>query len=459
MKFKTVSYNDPTLENDEEFEGLIDALPSLYPSVFEKCEFIRLPNRALLFKWSGGEAPSGETAFRTPHSAVESLDTQNPPIHSAFRTPHSALVLMAHYDVVPVDESGWEKPPFEGIIEDGVLWGRGTLDTKVTMNGALFAVDTLIKRGYTPSRDVYLAFSGNEEINGEGAPTIVKYFQDNNIEIGAVLDEGGAVCENVFPGVRGKCGMIGIAEKGMLNVEYRLKSNGGHASSPKPRSLIGLLGDACSAIEGHPFKMKISAPVSQMFDTLGRYSTPLYRTIFSNMWAFKGIINMIGKKSGGELNALVRTTVAFTQAKGSDASNVLPTEACLVSNIRLNPGDTVESALEYLKRTANNDEIEIIATYGTNPSRISRTDCAEYEAVAKAVASTWEGAIVTPYLMMQCSDSRHYGSISDRVYRFSAMDLTLAERRSIHGNNEKIRLATIAKSCEFYINFIKNITQ
>ena len=91
-----------------------------------------------------------------------------------------------------------------------------------------------------------------------------------------------------------------------------------------------------------------------------------------------------------------------------------------------------------------------------NPSRISRTDCDGWETVASAVASTWRGCIVSPYLMVQCSDSRHWGRISDRVYRFSAMDLTSEERATIHGNNERIRLDAVARTVEFYIRLMKN---
>lgn len=430
LKFKTISYKDSSLEDPSEFEGLISALPRLYPSVFEKCTFERLEDRALLFKWEGKKT---------------SLDFEG------------SVVLMSHYDVVPVDEASWEKPPFDAVIENGVLWGRGALDTKATLNGVLFSVNHLIEQGFVPEHDIYLAFSGNEEINGKGASNIVDYFEKNNIKISLVLDEGGAVCENIFPGVKGACGMIGIAEKGMIDLEYKVKANGGHASSPKPRSSIGIISDACHEVEMNPFDMKLTEPVSKMFDTLGRHSNFLYRMIFANLWAFGGVISYLGKKNGGELNALIRTTVAFTQAKGSKATNVMPTEASMVSNIRLNPDDTVESAVEYIKGTINDDRVELNVLNGYNPSRTSRTDCIEFEKVERAVASTWRGCLVTPYLMVQCSDSRHYGRISDRVYRFSAMDMTDEERKSIHASNERIRLETIAKSCEFYLNLIRQL--
>ena len=424
IKFKTVSYRDSSLEDDSEFEGLIAKLPELYPHVFEKCEFMRFENRGLLFKWKG-------------------------------KSEGDASVMMAHYDVVPVDESKWDKAPFDGIIEDGVLWGRGTLDTKATFNGVLTSADHLIAQGFVPENDVYFAFSGGEEINGIGAVNIVNYFYDNNIKIGLVVDEGGAVVENVFPGVKAPCGLIGIAEKGMMDVQYRVTTNGGHASAPAPHTPVGVLCAACCNMENKPFKAHLTAPVAEMFDTLGRHSSFVYKMIFSNLWCFGGLLDKICKASGGEVNALMRTTVAFTQMNGSNASNVVPTDATMVSNIRLNPMDTMDSAKAYIEKTVNNDKVEVTVLRGMNPSRISRTDCDEYKKVERAVASTWQGALVSPYLMVQCSDSRHYGKISDRVYRFSAMALTSEERKTIHGNNERIKIENISKAVEFYIRLLR----
>ena len=425
VRCKTVSRGDPSLEDDAEFEKLIDKLPSLFPNVFAKCDFERLPNRALLFHWHG--KAEGDPA-----------------------------VLMAHYDVVPVNEELWDVPAFEAIIKDGCIWGRGTLDTKVTFCGSLFAADHLIVEGFIPEHDIYFAYSGGEEVNGEGAVRIVEYFEQKGITPAYVLDEGGAVVENVFPGVKAPCGLIGIAEKGMMNVEYSVKSGGGHASAPKPGAPIDRLSEACIKMIKNPFKVKLTPPVAEMFDTLGRYSSFVYKIIFSNIKLFLPVLGLICKKSGGELNALMRTTVAFTQMQGSSAVNVIPPKATLTSNMRLNPADNMNSAMEYIKNTVNDDKVEITCLSGMNPSRISITDCEGYNKVASAVASTWNGCIVSPYLMVQCSDSRHYGKISDKVYRFSAMDLTAEERATIHGNNEKIRLEAFDKTVEFYIRLIKN---
>jgi len=424
LRCKTISYFDRSLEDEAEFDKLIDLLPSLYPEVYRVCSLERLPDRALLFRWAGKE-------HDTP------------------------AVMMAHYDVVPVEESNWQKPPFDGILEDGVLWGRGALDTKITFSSVLFAANTLIKQGFTPAQDMYFAFSGGEEINGDGALHIVNNFKEKGITPALVLDEGGAVVENVFPGVRVPCAMIGIAEKGMMNVTLSVESNGGHASAPKPHTPIGQLSSACCAMENKPFPFHLTPPVASLFDTLGRNSTFVYRMIFSNLWLFKGILDMICKKSGGEMNALVRTTVAFTQASGSSAPNVIPPSASMTANLRLNPMDTVESATEYIRQTIKDDSITITVKNGTNPSPISKIDCDGWNKIASSVATTWQGCIVSPYLMVQCSDSRHYGAISDRVYRFSAMDLTSEERKSIHGHNERIRVDCVARATEFYIRLMR----
>ena len=423
VRCKTVSYNDHSLEDEAEFQKLISLLPNLYPDVMETCEFRQLPDRALLLRWPG-------------------------------KSPGDPSVMMAHYDVVPVNEEAWDKPPFDAILEDGVLWGRGTLDTKVTFNGILSAANHLIAQGFRPEHDVYFAFSGGEEVNGLGAPNIVAWFREQGIRPALVVDEGGAVVENVFPGVKVPCGLIGIAEKGMMNAQFRARSQGGHASAPKPHTPVGVLSAACKRVEDHPFKAHIQGPAAQMFDTLGRYSTPLYRVIFANLWCFGWLLDLLAKKSGGEMNALLRTTVAFTQMQGSSARNVIPPEASMVANMRLNPSDSVASALDYLKKTVANDAVEITALESFEPSPVSETSCAAWDKVAASVAETWRGCVVAPYLMVQCSDSRHYGSISNHVYRFSAMDLTAEERATIHGNNERIRVETAAKAVEFYIRLL-----
>ena len=425
IKCRTVSDRDKSKEEASEFERFEKLLPKLFPKVHEKCEFTKVGDRSLLFRWRG--------------------------VSDA-----SPTVLMAHYDVVSVVPENWEKPPFDGIIENGLLWGRGTLDTKGTLNGILQAAEQLISDGFVPKNDIYFAFGGDEEINGHGAPEIVKLFKERGITPGAVVDEGGAVVEKVFPGVKCPCALIGVAEKGMVNIEYSVSGGGGHASSPAPHTPVGRLSAACVKMEASPFKFRITPPVKEMLDTLGRHSTFLYRLIFANLWCFGPVLNLLTKKTGGELNALMRTTTAFTVMEGSKGINVIPPYAKMASNHRIIPGETRESVLEGVRKRIKDKRVEVKLLEGMNPSVISRTDCEGYERVAAAIGATWQDAIISPYLMVACSDSRHWGVISDRVYRFSAMALSKEERATIHGNNERIPLDTVAKTVEFYIRLIKN---
>ena len=424
IKCKTVSDRNKENEDEAEFKKFKELLPTLFPKVYATCVYEEPSDRSILLRWNGKghDAPS---------------------------------VLMAHYDVVSVVEENWERDPFGAELVDGVLWGRGTLDTKGTLNAALCAAEKLIGEGFVPENDVYFAFGGDEEINGHGASDIVNLFRERNINPAIVVDEGGAVVENVFPGVNSPCALIGIAEKGMLNVEYSVTGGGGHSSSPAPHTPVGKLSAACVTLENKPFDFRLTPPALKMFDTLARHSSFAYRLIFANLRFFSPILSLITKVSGGELNALVRTTTAFTQMEGSKGVNVIPPYAKMVSNHRLLPGETMDSALLRIRNTVKDKKVEIRKIDGMNPSRVSDTDGEAWQRVKTAVADTWQDAIVSPYLMLACSDSRHWNEISDKVYRFSAMALSKEERGTIHGNNERVPVETIRKAVEFYVRLIK----
>ncbi|MBQ8600477.1 MAG: M20/M25/M40 family metallo-hydrolase, partial [Clostridia bacterium] len=156
-----------------------------------------------------------------------------------------------------------------------------------------------------------------------------------------------------------------------------------------------------------------------------------------------------------ELNAILRTTCAFTTMQGSKGLNVMPPYARMTANMRIISGETVESTLDYVRKTVNDPDIEINCMEGNNPSAVSQTDCVQWDDLQEAIASTWKGTLVSPYLMFACSDSRHYGAISDHVYRFSAMALSKEERATIHGNDERIPLETVGKTVEFYLRLIQ----
>ncbi len=421
VKCKTISSRDKNMEDEQEFTKFVDLLPKLFPLVHKNCKLEHFGERGLLYTWKG-------------------KSSQDP------------SVFMSHYDVVSIGD-GWTQEAFDAHISNNELWGRGTLDTKATLNGVLNSAEILMKQGFVPNNDVYFAFAGNEEIAGPDAVAMVENFLKNKVSPKLVVDEGGAVVQDMFPGVKEPCALIGTAEKGMLDIEYVCGSKGGHASSPPPHTTVGVLSRACVNVEAKPFKSKMAKPVAEMFDTLGRHSTFVFRMIFANLWLFRPVLDAMCKRKGGELNALMRTTVAFTQMEGSKGSNVLAPKAKMVSNSRIITGETVESAVAYITKCVNNPDISITpSSYSMDPSIVSKTgDALGWKKVTSAIEQTWPEAIVSPYLMVACSDSRHYGKISQYVYRFSAMALSSDERKRIHGDDERIPLETITKVVDFYL--------
>lgn len=162
IRAKTVSYREAEKEDAKAFEAFPGLLRALYPRLHAALVQERIGPRGLLYRWPGKEsgAPS---------------------------------VFMSHYDVVPADSARWQKPPFDAVLEAGVLWGRGTLDTKGTLLAILEAAEMLLAEGFVPAHDIYLAFGGDEEIQGGGAPGIVEALARRGVRPAFVLDEGRAV--------------------------------------------------------------------------------------------------------------------------------------------------------------------------------------------------------------------------------------------------------------------------
>lgn len=424
IQLKTISYPDESLEDKQSFVDFQALLEEVYPNVTKTCRREILGRRGLLYHWKG-------------------------------KSDQQPSVLMAHYDVVPVNENEWQEPPFSGVVKNGELWGRGTLDTKGTLHGVMEAAELLIARGFVPENDVYFAFGGDEEIFGGDAPAIVEELKKRGVHPAFVLDEGGAIVDGVFPGVTKSAALIGTAEKGSVCVDLKAAGKGGHASAPASRQAIGILGKALGRIQDHAMPFTLTPPAREMFDILGRESTFGYKLLFANLWCFSPLLDLVCRLSGGELNALVRTTSALTMAQGSKAYNVLPSTATAGVNLRLISGDTISAATERLKKIINDDNIQVEYVSGGEPSTVSLTGDEPWNRLKKAISAAYPGVLVSPYLMLAGSDSRHYGAISEHVYRFSGMPMSKEQRGLIHNANERIPVSQLKDTIRFFAEVLK----
>lgn len=426
IRIPTISSRDRSSIDEAAFAEFRARLGELYPRAHAALEREQLGDGALLYRWRG--------------------TTDEPP-----------LVLMAHYDVVPVAGQDWTRDPFSGLIEDGVVHGRGAIDDKGSLVAILETVEALVTEGFTPRRDVWLSFGHDEEVSGVGAQLAVAAFTERGIRPWAVLDEGGAVVSGMFPGVPGQVALVGLAEKGTLDVELVTSDPGGHASAPVPGGAPAQLARAILALEAKPFPARLDDVVLGMVDAAGRYASGPLRGVFAFAGSVRPLLAAVLSRAGREANALLRTTVAVTRLEGSSASNVLATTAKASLNIRIALGETVESTVDRLRRVIDDPRVELRVVSGNDPSPVSRTDNEAYALVAAAAQAAYPDAAVAPYLMVQASDSRHFSRICDSVYRFMPFDVTREELSALHAANERISIAALQRGAGFVRHLIRSI--
>ncbi|MDN5670184.1 MAG: M20/M25/M40 family metallo-hydrolase [Renibacterium salmoninarum] len=433
VRFKTVAAwrpdpADPSeAEGQAEFELQIEALREFYPLVHEQLGLERVGRAGLLYRWAGSAAAEpGRPAQRV-------------------------LVLLAHLDVVPVDpDAPWQQPAFSGVLQDGYLWGRGTLDDKGSAVAILTAVEALLGTGFTPSHDVYLSFGGDEETGGLDALAAMELLRARGVRPWLVLDEGGAVAEQAFPGVARPVAMIGVAEKGSVNVRMSAVDPGGHSSTPPKLTATARLARAISRVSRNPFLPALHQATAQMVQVLAANMSGPQRHLLGRAQQLGWLLARIFPFFGPEANASVRTTAAVTQLSGSRAANVLAEAASATVNVRIAPGSSVAETLRRLRRAVRDPLVEFEVFESSEPSPVSPTDNRQFGLLTAAVRRVFPDAAVAPYIVMAMTDSRRFNEISPAVYRFAPFRMDAAARASLHAANEKISVATLAEGVAFY---------
>lgn len=368
------------------------------------------------------------------------------------------VVLMAHFDVVPVDESdSWTYPPFEGRIADGYVHGRGALDDKGPLLVILEAVENLLAAGFTPPRDVYLSFGGDEEVFGTAAQTIAATFRTRGITPWIVVDEGGAVVDSPFAFVSTTAAVIGVGEKGAMTVQLTARGDAGHSSAPPRLTAVGRVARALTKLTPRTFTPRTPRALSQMLRAFAPRAAGASRVLLRVLAAAPWLTARVFAALGGEPAAIVRTTLAPTMLSGGTAANVLPSEARAVINLRVAVGESTDSVLRRLRTRIADPAITLSVVDASPPSAESSTDNAQFALLRTAVAASHPHALAVPYVMMAATDSRHFHTFTPAVYRFAPLAMSADLRASIHGVNERVAIDELARGEIFHRTLLTSL--
>jgi len=413
-------------EDLSDFYRFHEELERLFPLLHEKLEKTVL-NGTLLYRWEGS-------------------DKEKLPI-----------LFMGHQDVVPASDEGWSVPAYSGAVKDGNLYGRGAMDCKGTMYVELQAVEELLAEGFVPPCDVYLEYSINEETGGDGAAAAMRCLRDKGIRFALVMDEGGAVIDEAIPGMDRPYAVIGITEKGYMDVKITAKGKGGHSSTPPRNTPAARLFAFANEIERkRPFAKKLIPEAEQMLKRMAPSLPQPLRFVLGNLWFTKPLLTALMPKVSPFGEAILSTTCCFTQMKGSDAANVIPKEPYLIANLRTSVHQNCEQSLAVLKKYGKKYDLEFEVLLQRDASPVSDIHSKAYCYVEETIRAHFPDVGVAPYLIMGGTDCRHFHALTDTALRFAPVRCTNAQNAACHAVDENVTLAALAEGVRFYKRFLKN---
>jgi carboxypeptidase PM20D1 len=425
LRIPTVSTREAEAWEDAAFDTFHATLCERFPLLHARLELTRVGRHGLLFHWRGASA-------------------------------ERPIVLLAHMDVVPVEGGEWTHPPFDAVVADGKIWGRGTLDDKASLAAICLAVEGLLAQEFTPAQDVWLSFGCDEEVAGDAAPLAVEELRKLGVEPWFVLDEGGAVAYDVIPGVTEPIAVIGTSEKGVTSLELRVEGRGGHASMPARLDPTARLARAITRLDKATMPARIPRPTVELFRRAAPLAAQPRRLVLASAVRFPPLLTRLLLAAGPESAAMVRSTFAVTTLNGSPSLNVVAVSATAGVNIRVLIGDSVETVVKHVRRTIRDEQVQIRVVDAGEPSPESPIDEA-FDLLAATTARHFPAAVTAPYVMMAATDARHFTAICRRVFRFTPFEMTKKQREAIHSYDEHLGVDAFGKGIDWYRSLIESL--
>lgn len=365
------------------------------------------------------------------------------------------LLLLNHMDVVPVEKEGWDVPPFEGVIKDGYLYGRGALDNKSMGIVEMMAFLILKREKISLKRDLLFFASADEETGGRWGVQWAMEHLPFLSQCEYALNEGGYIILDE----KGVADRYEVSNGQKVIYQLRLKARGtsGHASMPHSENPNVKLVHALEAITRWETPFLVLPTVKEYFRKMALKQPSYEKGYFEDIE--KGLLDetfSIWLTSNPIYNAMLRNTISLTVLQGGSKANVIPSESTGILDCRLLPGTDKEEFLKEIKKRVGQDiEVEVIAESRSLPP--SPVDTELFYSIEEIASENDPGCPVVPLLLPGATDSRFLREKGMITYDFEPFRITEKELMRVHGNNERIELENLKFGMKVFLELVQKI--
>lgn len=350
------------------------------------------------------------------------------------KTSENPVCFMAHMDTVPQGD-GWTYNA-AGELKNDYIFGRGAFDMKGQLFAVLEATEHFLCEHDMPKQDIYLFFGCDEEhANNTCAREAAQFLKKQNINLEYVIDEGGMIIPGGLLGTAQDAAVIGICEKGYLDIELVARDAGGHSSLSCGKTALTKVCLAVSSLEKVFNDKQLGSISKQMLSELG-------------------IKDVSKLDNNGKINSMLYDTYAPVMSCASDAMNVLPVKAKIGINIRIVSGNTIQNTLSKIKSAIPAD-IEINILNGNEPTTVSNTDSSGYKKIYGAMQKIFGRAKIVPGMVSVGTDCRHFHEICENVFRITPFINYLEDSKTIHKPDEKLSVESFISAIHFYYGLLE----
>ncbi len=365
------------------------------------------------------------------------------------------ILFLGHMDVVDANREDWELDPFTLTEKDGYFFGRGTTDNKYGIMNLTQTFIRLKHQGFVPTRDLVLAFSGDEE-TGMVTTRMLAYDRKDLTDAEFALNSdagGGSLTKD------GRALGYGVqaAEKIYATFHVTTRNAGGHSSRPRPDNAIYELADALKAIQGYEFPVMSNSITLASFASLGpSIGGDLGKAMqdFANNPKNRKAARRIAQEAS--MVGTIRTTCIATMLSAGHAENALPQSATATVNCRIFPGSSVAAVEAKLTDVIDNEAIEIEVQGEPTESPASEMRADVTAALSKAVHARYPDLSIGAYMESGGTDGMHFRNAGVPTLAISGIFMNEADMFA-HGLNERVPVSSFYAGLDHWMIIMKEL--